>query len=262
MGKYSHKYNIILDNMNMSEYRIRPISTITYIQDSFARYCATKKVAAFDLFSKNLIWVVGEFNIEFEGNPPFWSEEICVNIWMSEITKLKFFVDYEITYKDKPFAKGNSCWFLLDSDTKRPVKTDVIADKFKICNELAIGEHKKFILPPTENCISEITHKTNLSDIDFNRHVNNKSYINLAEATATEEFKKTHSLKTLRIRFNRESFLNDILTCSTCKTPVSDTYVHKITKDGKSVCDIQTIWTDKIQTAENITEYPLAVKSE
>ena len=260
--KYSHNYSVILDNMDLNEYRLRPISAIMYLQDAFARYCATKRVAAYDLFSENLIWVVGEFNIEFLDKLPFWSEEITVNIWMSEITKLKIYADYELLYKNEIFAKGNSCWFLLNDKTKRPVKTDIIAEKYTVSEELALGEHKKFVIENAVEKVSEINHKNNLSDIDFNNHVNNKSYLNLVEATANKEFKNTHTLKSLYIRFNKETFLDDILNCSTYRTPISNTYVHKITKDGENICDVQTAWIDKIPSDENIINYNLHVRHE
>jgi len=47
-----------------------------YVQDSFARYCATKKVTAYDLFPKNLYRIVSEFNINFTDKLPYWSENI------------------------------------------------------------------------------------------------------------------------------------------------------------------------------------------
>ncbi|MBR1776747.1 hypothetical protein IJ750_06730 [bacterium] len=261
MDKYFHSYSVILDNMDMNEYRLRPISAIMYLQDAFARFCATKRVAAYDLFPKHLIWVVGEFNIEFLENLPYWSEEIKVEIWISEVTKLKIYADYKLFYKDRVFAQGNSCWFILDENSKRPVKTDEIAQKFVVCPEMPLGAHKKFILAETVEKVVEIKHKNNLSDIDFNNHVNNKSYINMAEATAPSDFKKAKTLKNLSIRFNKESFLDDILVCSTYKTNIDNTYVHKIMKDDAEICDIQTTWADKIKQPETILEYNLDVKA-
>ena len=263
MNKYSHNYNVILDNMDLNEYRLRPISAIMYLQDAFARLCATKKVAAYDLFPYNMYWIVGEFNVEFEDKLPFWSEKIKTEIWISELTKLKIYTDFNLYYKDKVFAKGNGCWFILDQNSRRPVKTDFLADKFEICPELALGEHKKFSLLDTKEKASEIKHKNNLSDLDFNQHVNNKSYINIAEATAPNEFKKTYALKTLNIRFNRESFLDDVLLCSTYRTENENTFVHKIMKDDNSICDIQTSWVKKEEEQpEDILHYNLAIKNE
>ena len=39
---------------------------------------------------------------------------------LSEISKLKIYTDFKIYHDDKVFAKGNTCWFLLDTDSKRP----------------------------------------------------------------------------------------------------------------------------------------------
>ena len=101
MNKYTKKYNVILDNMDLFEYRLRPISAIMYLQDAFARYTATKGMAAYDLFATNQMWIVTEFNVDFVEELPFWSEEIEISIWISEITKLKVYTDYELKCKGK-----------------------------------------------------------------------------------------------------------------------------------------------------------------
>lgn len=263
MKRYSHKYSIILDNIDLHQYKLRPVSAISYIQDSFARYTATKGFAAYDLFPKNLYWIVSEFNINFVADLPYWSEEIETQIWISEISKLKLYTDYQLLYKGEVFAKGNACWFVINTESKRPAKTDIFENKFEICSDLTLGEHKKFTLAETTEQISSITHTNNLSDIDFNNHVNNKSYINLAELTAPEEFQDTHMLRELNIKFNKETFLGDILKATTYKTSEQNYFVHKITKGETDVCDITTRWENKKSDINtNILEYDLSVKTE
>ena len=261
MNIYKKKYNVILDNMDISNYTIRPIAVITYLQDAFARYCATKKMAAYDLFKPNQYWIVTEFNIDFIDNLPYWSEEIEVSIWVSEISKIKIYTDYEIKYKDKTFAKGNALYFIIDRETKRPVKTDIVAERFEVVDNLVLGEHKKFFLPDMQEKIREIKHTNNLSDLDFNQHVNNKSYINLAEMTSTDEFRSKYDLSSLNIRFNRETFLGDTLTCTTYNTEKGNQYIHIIEKDGISVCDISTTWKEKLPR-KSIVDYDMDVKYE
>ena len=107
----------------------------------------------------------------------------------------------------------------------------------------------------------QITHVNNLSDIDFNKHVNNKSYINLAEMTAPAEFMQNHTLQSLRVRFNRETFLGDTLQCTTYKTAEPKTYAHVIEKDGTSVCDIVTIWQEQTENVR-IVDCDLPIKNE
>ncbi len=261
MNKYSNSYNVIIDNMDLNHYRLRPIAAIMYLQDAFARYCATRKMAAYDLFATNQFWVVTEFNMEFFENLPFWSEDITAEVWISEISKLKIYMDFKVYYNNKVFTKGNSLWFIIDKESKRPIKTDIVAEKFEICPDLALGEHTKFVLPEFGEKYNEIIHTNNLSDLDFNNHVNNKSYINLAEMSVSEEFKKTHKLKKLNIKFNKETFLGDILQCTTYKTDKPNLFNHIVEKDGVSVCDISTEWEDTADN-ETIVEYPLKVKTE
>ena len=261
MNKYKKTYNVILDNMDLFEYRLRPISAIMYLQDAFARYTATKRMAAYDLFATNQYWIVSEFNIDFIDDLPFWSEEIEISIWISEITKLKIYTDYELKCKNKTFAKGNALWFILDKETKRPAKTDVVTERFEVCNELTLGEHKKFVLPVAIEVYTKMEHTNNLSDIDFNKHVNNKSYINIAEMAVTDKYRESYRLKNLHIRFNRETFLGDTLTCTTNRTESPYQYTHIIEKDGVSACDIVTSWEEK-SSKENIVDYKLDVKNE
>ncbi len=261
MEKYRKKYNVILDNMDLQAYRLRPVSAIMYVQDCFARFMATKELAAYDLFPKNIYWVVGEFNIDFTNNLPFWSEEIEVEIWISELSKLKIYTDFNIYYNNQIFAQGNACWFLIDTVSRRPVQTSMFNNKFDVCNELVLGEHHKFSFPKTSEKTSEIIHTTNLSDIDFNCHVNNKSYINLAEMSEGDEFKKNNVIKQLNVRFNRETFLGDILKCSKYRTDDDKFFAYKIEKDEESVCEITTIWQERTEDID-ILHYDLKVKTE
>lgn len=261
MNKYTKEYSVILDDMDLEVYRLRPVAAIKYVQDAFARYTATMRMAAYDLIPQNMYWVTTEHNMRFVDALPFWSEKIVVEIWISEVSKLKFYTDYRIFCNDKPFLVGSSCWLLLDVNTKRPVKTDIIAEKFEVCKEFVFGEHTKFIIPEKLEKVREVIYTTNLSDIDFNNHVNNKSYMNIAEMTETEEFRKTKVLEKLYVKFNKESYLGETLNCYAYKTCTPNNYVHNLICNNVSVCDIVTQWNEKTYDT-NILDYPLKIKEE
>ena len=258
MNMYSQKYLITNDTMDIN-YRLRPISAIMYFQDCIARYMTVKNLAAFDIVDKHLFWVVSEFNIQFERELPFWSEEIEVIIWVSEVSKLKVYIDFELKYNNEIFAKGNSCWFILNTETKRPQAANTFFTNKEVRADFVLGEHTKFQLANIKEKIAETKHITNLSDLDFNYHVNNKSYINLAEVTCPVDLKKTHTLKKLSVKYNKESFLGDVLICSAYSTDSENIIVNKITREGVSVCDISTEWIDKIKETP-ILEINLSVR--
>ena len=79
--------------------------------------------------------------------------------------------------------------------------------------------------------------------------------------TAPTEFIQNHTLKSLHVRFNRETFLGDTLQCTTYKTTQPKTYAHIIEKDGTSVCDIVTVWQEQKENMR-IVDYDLPIKSE
>ena len=105
----------------------------------------------------------------------------------------------------------------------------------------------------------EITYKTNISDIDFNNHVNNKSYINLAEMTIPNEFRINHILKSISIKYCKESYLGDELICTTYRTDTKNAYVNKIEKDGTTVCEINTDWKE-VTLRNTINDFPLKIR--
>ncbi|MDY6408108.1 MAG: thioesterase [Pseudomonadota bacterium] len=259
MCKYSQKYIITNDCMDIN-YRLKPIEILMYFQDCFARYLTSKHIGAFDILKDDLYWIISEINIQVLQQLPFWSEEIEVKLWVSEVTKLKIFTDFELKYNGEIFAKGNCCWFLLNGKAKRPVATDVMADKMPLCSELVLGEHKKFTLENTADVVSSVSHKMTLSDIDFNNHVNNKSYIQLAEMTIPHEFRTNHVLKSLSVKYCKESYLGDDLICTTYKTDKDGTYVNKINKDGLNVCEINTTWQE-VASQNCINDFPLKIRA-
>lgn len=261
MKKYTKTYSVILDDMDMQQYRLRPISAIMYLQDTFARYCATRGMAAYDLKRKGQYWVISELNMKIVAPLPFWSEEIKAELWFSEISRLKVYADFRLYYHDQVVACGDTLWLMLDSTTKRLVKADEMASKFTVHPELVFNSHSKMVLPVPADKVASIMHIVNLSDIDFNNHVNNKSYLHIAAMALPEAFRETHGLKSLQVRFNKETFLGDSLSCQVSKTQQSDCYLHRIDKGGVSVCDVITTWQE-LTAGIPIVDYGLEVKKE
>ena len=136
------------------------------------------------------------------------------------------------------------------------MKTDIVAEKFDICTELAIGEHRKLTIEKPAEETGSIEHIMNLSDIDFNGHVNNKSYLTVAEATMPDSFRREYMLSKIKINFKRETFLGDAVLCSTSSTAIEDIYTHHLTKDDVAVCEIETTW-NKRGNEESILDWSI-----
>ena len=245
MSKFSNEYNINVDNTYPFNLRLTPVALSMFVQDTFARFLTSKNLASFHIIKDNLIWIIKEMNIDLIKDLPFWTVDIKIEIWVSEISVLKVYTDYKVYHNDELIAQGNILWLIIDKNTKKTYRTDKFVDKLEQIDELVLGPHTKFSLPEQKEKHVEITYKINHGDVDHNDHVNNRSYIRIAELTAPQGFEQTHMLKKLKIKFNKETFLDDILTCTAYATETPNNFVHKITKENDSICDIETLWAER-----------------
>ena len=257
MLKFSQSYFVTGHDIDLN-YRMFPMSALGYFEDCFARYAASKYLAAFDVVDKGLYWVISEIDFRFEGEQPFWSESFQVDLWISEKSKIKIFCDFTMSYHGKVFAKGNSCWLVLDKNRKRPAATTLLDGKMEVVDELIIGEHGKFEWRESGDVLHSLTHQVNMGDIDFNRHVNNRTYLNLAVACHAETFGYENTIRSIKVRFGQECFMGDTLVCTEYGLG-ENTCSYKLEKDGSTVCNVIIEW-EKLEKKTPIEEYPLAVR--
>lgn len=235
--KFKRKYTVGSGDMDIN-YKMTKIAAAKYFQESFAMYSSKRKLAAFDLCEKNIVWVISDMRLDFTGNMPYWSEEFEVEIWISEKTKIRTYADFRIFYKDKEIAKGDSCWYLLDMKTRRPVKSIDILQAFGVCNEKVFAEQEIPLYKIEGNKISEKEHQVTVRDLDFNKHVNNLSYMWLALETIPAEILEKYSAKSYSVKFVREAYLSDIIVSEVYQN--GDNYTVRIfnKNDNSDVCFI------------------------
>lgn len=196
-------------------YKISPVALIQYFQECFALYCTKYNLAAFDIIKDNLLWVISDLKINIQNNFAFWSQNITVKVWISEKTKLKTFLDYEFYNENNELlAKGDSCWYLIDKNTRRPVQSDIITQEMPLNEKTVFGIHDKRSYIVNGDKISENKHNISITDLDFNNHVNNLTYIKFAISSLPADILKENKIDEILVKFLHESFLNNVLFCN------------------------------------------------
>ena len=104
-------------------------------------------------------------------------------------------------------------------------------------------ENSTPLIDNAENIISQQEHKITFSDLDYNNHTNNISYISLAFEGMPVEFVKHNYPKVLDIKYLQETFLYDNLQCTIYQN--GEHFLYKIInkKDNSDVCIINSHWT-------------------
>lgn len=233
--KYSKKYSLMFGDMDIN-YHMTKTATARYFQETFARYCAKHNLAAFDVLKDGIIWVISDLKVEILDRLPLWSEEFTVEVWISEVTKMRTYIDFKINCQGVVVAQGESCFYLLDEKTRRPIKSSEIVSAFGIIDEKVFGEHKKESYEIEGEKIAEKIHEVTVRDLDFNFHVNNLSYIGISFETAPAEFLENNEVTSYSIKFLQETHLGDKLGCELYKN--ENKIISRIynTENNSDVC--------------------------
>ena len=247
-NQYSHCYSLTAADMD-TRYRMTPNAVLLYYQDCWARFMSCLRLAAFDVIKINRIWIITEFNAWFEQQTALWSDDIEVTVWNSEISTLRLYAEFRVHRSDGiEVAHGYGCWTLLDTETHRLAPLIPIQPQLPVLPEMTSGNHKKRRFPEEGTPLHRIEHRVNPINLDFNGHVNNRTYLSIAMQSADEVFMDAHAIRCLTIHWLKETFLGDTLLCRLSLLP-NETgesgchYLHSITRnDAGTAAQVYSEW--------------------
>ena len=233
--EYSQDYRITCNDMD-SEYRMTPQAILNMSQDTIAAYLTTRRIAAFDLQKEGFTWVLSEYTIEVSGTLPLWREKIEVTVSPSEISSARLHIDYRISNLDgATVITGTSIWCIISVETGRP---DKIGNHCTICGD-SVTTHQRNIVNALERSDIQFHYITNISDIDFNGHVHNVSYLKIALSCIPYERAKTMVIKKAVIKFLKQSYINEDLLCRIEADVQNCSALSSISNsEGQEVCRI------------------------
>ena len=98
-------------------------------------------------------------------------------------------------------------------------------------------------------------------NLDFNGHVNNRTYLSIAMQQADEAFLDAHAIRRIAIHWLRETFLGDTLTCSYEPSEGSDqqalgVLANLTREDGELSAQIYTEWAPRTIATDIAAQAP------
>ena len=122
--------------------------------------------------------------------------------------------------------------------------------------EMTSETHKKRRFPTEGTPLQQIEHRVNPINLDFNNHVNNRTYLSIAMQSADEAFMDTHAIRCLTIHWLRETFLGDTLLCRLTLLPhMTDeplwSYLHTICRnDSEIAAQVYSEWVPRTEQTD------------
>ena len=179
-NQYTHRYSLTAADMD-TRYRMAPNAVLLYYQDCWARFMSCLHLAAFDIVKMQRLWVITEFNACFEQQTALWSDDIDVTVWNSEISTLRLYAEFRVRRTDGiEVAHGYGCWTLLDTESHRLAPLTPIQQLIPILPEVTSDNHRKRRFPTDGTTLQQLEHRVNPINLDFNGHVNNRTYLSIA----------------------------------------------------------------------------------
>jgi acyl-ACP thioesterase len=126
------------------------------------------------------VWILSRMSVQIDRRPRY-GETITVRTWPRGGEKLFALRDYDIRdSNDRPAARARSCWIIIDMEKRRPLRPQSVMDKMPKNEGLdalptAIGLDEHLSLQKSRE------HRALYTDVDYNGHVNNVSYIRWIE---------------------------------------------------------------------------------
>lgn len=247
MGTYRHTYDVTLSEIDQ-QFGLPVNSVLGNFTDACARMMASAGIGPADLLARGLFWVISEFHSTIHGRTPRWPESFTVETWVSRLSPLRVHLDYRMYRSDGfLFASGTSVWVVMDGTARRPVDCHVLDPLEGMLHDgLAVPAASFRFAGEGEDC-GCVLHTVAGTDTDFNGHMNNQSYVKIAMSMTSLRFTSTHRVSAFHVKFGRESFVGDVLSCTLLRNDdCSYSNVLRRESDGVEVCRMSSEWTETI----------------
>ena len=132
------------------------------------------------LAKANQAWILSRMSVLVDRRP-LYGETLTVRTWPRGSEKLFILRDYDIRDSDDiPVVRARSCWLIIDMEKRRPLRPQSIIDGLPLNDGMDALPRAAC---PTErtNLTEKAKRRALYTDLDYNGHVNNVSYIRWIE---------------------------------------------------------------------------------
>lgn len=134
---------------------------------------------------------------------PVYNDKIVAKTWSQKVTQVfNVFRDFELYASGRIAAIGTTRWVALDLETSRLCKIEPsLIERYEPEDKAVFEDSKLEKIPVPEKFDSETLLQIRRSDIDFNDHVHNLTYIDYAMEALPNDIYAKQNFKELRITY-------------------------------------------------------------
>lgn len=199
---YTKELKILAEHVTMTQ-RLRPSVLLRFLQEASIAHTEALGAGRAKTLDRGFLWVILNQHIEIY-HMPVYDDLITVESWPGPTQHVLFPRFYRIlnSRTGEVMVSGAANWIIIDAKTRKMIFPDangISVPGIHREGELEIPPHIGF---PELTLLSE--QKVTYSRTDINGHLNNTSYLDLAEDLLPVEVPRDHALKTIDISYKEE----------------------------------------------------------
>jgi medium-chain acyl-[acyl-carrier-protein] hydrolase len=198
------------------------------------------------LHAQGHTWVLARQRLEIP-QPIRLGDVLDVETWPAGIDRLAALRDFVVRRGGEVVARGTTQWFVLDLQSRRPVRPEAVLDsrfpRERSAPVLRLGEGK---LPPLATWEREKRFHVRFADIDVNAHANHGSYLAWALEGVPRELWQSSRVTAIEVHYLAECLYGSAVLSRL--VPAGDgRFEHAIVReeDGKELARIGTEWAPR-----------------
>lgn len=183
----------------------RPSGVLTLLQEAATEAACAFHASGPEMLKKyHALWMVTRMWYRLK-RPLLWDECVTIRTWHRADRGAMLYRDFDLFVDGKQVGEAVSAWVLVDADSRQLLKMSTIEQVMTTGGEELCKDRKLTKLRiPVEMTPAE-ERRFHYSDIDYNGHVNNVRYADLAaDAVGLERLLPKHFVSELQISYLKE----------------------------------------------------------
>lgn len=181
-----------------------------FFQEAAISHAENIGVGREDMARTGQVWILSRMSVLVDRRPNYY-ETVTVRSWPRGAEKLFALRNYEIRDKDNiAVVSASSGWIIVDIEKRRPIRPQSIMESMPLNKDVEISPEVCSLNAVNErNDLQKTAERKALyTDLDYNGHVNNVTYIKWIEDTFEPGLQLLEKAAKMRLDIN---YLNEIL---------------------------------------------------
>lgn len=214
MAIFENEFYIKFREIN-NNYKLSNKGLLSFLEDVAGMHSDEVGYGLKTINKTNLTWLLLNWKVRVFSRPNY-GDTVKVKTWARDTVKIYTYRDFEVyNSNNELIAIASSKWVLLDIKTMNLLKIPKnLMDEYKpeIVKVFKDEPELNKITPPASynSCFSYVVQR---KDIDFNRHMHNTTYLDLAYEVLPEDVYKNADISNVEIMYKKEAKLGDVLKC-------------------------------------------------